>query len=160
MEPRQLRDAFGHFPTGVAIVTTLSDGGPVGMTVSSFNTVSLDPPLVLFSLDRRSLGLPAFAAASRIGINVLAEGQDVLSSRFAARGGDKWAGTAWRPGAEGCPLIDGALVGFECALHGAHDGGDHLILVCRVLRAEVVGSDEPPLLFWRGGYRSLADLAA
>src|SRR6266542_1868219 len=132
--PDEFRKALGHFPTGVAVVTTRApDGLFQGMTVSSFNSVSLEPPLVLFSVARTVLSFSSWRAASTWGVSVLGETQDGLSTRFARSGGSKWSGIELITGATGVPLIPGALAHFECERYALHDGGDHLIFVGRVL---------------------------
>jgi flavin reductase (DIM6/NTAB) family NADH-FMN oxidoreductase RutF len=153
----ELRKALGVFPTGVAVVTArAADGLLQGMTVSSFNSVSLDPPLVLFSLARAALSFAAWAAASAWGISVLAETQDGLSTRFAQSGSAKWQGVEPIAGATGVPLIAGALAHFECARHALHDGGDHVIFIGRVLAlARSAGSASRPLVFCSGRYHQI-----
>jgi flavin reductase (DIM6/NTAB) family NADH-FMN oxidoreductase RutF len=148
---RDLRDALGRFPTGVTVVTTMTPRGPLGMTVNSFSSVSLDPPLVLWSPARKSSRFPAFEAASHFAIHILAEDQVGLARHFARNGG--FAGIAWEPGLGEAPLLPGATARLEC-LHAVHyDGGDHLIVVGEVLR--IVEHDRPPLLYHRGAYLGL-----
>lgn len=156
IDPRLLRQALGQFATGVAVVTAATaDGGRIGMTVSSFNSVSLDPPLVLFSIARNALSLPALRAAQGIGVNVLGHGQFGLSDRFARAGGDKWDAVEHHPGLHDVPLLADALATFECVPYARHDGGDHEIFVVRVLRMSAAG-DGHPLIFFRGRYHALA----
>ncbi|MBV9523661.1 MAG: flavin reductase family protein, partial [Alphaproteobacteria bacterium] len=141
--------------TGVTVITTRSAAGDlVGFTANSFSSVSLDPPLVLFSLNRQAQSLPIFESCAHFAVNILAEEQSELSSRFATAAHDKWDGVSITLGAGGCPLLDGAVAIFECAVHGMHDGGDHRIFIGRVLgmRAALEGK---PLLFCRGAYREL-----
>lgn len=153
---RQLRFALGEFATGVCIITARSHGGErVGVTMNSFNSVSIDPPLVLFSVDRRAHSLPVFEDARGIAINVLARSQALLSNRFARTRADKWDGISFADGFGGAPLIDGALAYFECRPYAAHDGGDHRIFVVEVLRHTVGREGDMPLLFFRGHYREL-----
>jgi len=155
-DQRAFRDALGHFATGVTVVTAPHpDGDPVAMTVSSFNAVSLDPPLVLFSVKRTALSLPVLLGARHFAISVLRGDQSDLSSRFAHAQGAKWAGLEPRRGATGCPLAGDGLATFECAPHAVHDGGDHLIVVGRVLNFEVATGGEP-LIFFRGAYHAIA----
>jgi len=153
----QFRKALGVFPTGVAVVAARApDGLLQGTTVSSFNSVSLDPPLVLFSLARTVLSLSAWQAANAWGISVLHETQDGLSTRFAQSGGGKWLGFEPIPGATGVPLIPGALAYFECERYALHDGGDHLIFVGRVLAlGRPSGSSSRPLIFFAGRYHQI-----
>jgi flavin reductase (DIM6/NTAB) family NADH-FMN oxidoreductase RutF len=126
------------------------------MTVSSFNSVSLDPPLVLFSVARTVLSFSTWQAASAWGISVLGEAQDGLSTRFARAGGGKWSGFEPMIGATGVPLIPGALAHFECERYALYDGGDHAILVGRVLAlGRPGGSILRPLVFFSGRYHQL-----
>lgn len=153
-DAQAFRLALGRFPTGVCIMTTLGGAGePVGLTVSSFNSVSLDPPLVLWSLQRRSPSLPVFRDAQRFAVSVLAEDQAALSNRFASRIPDRFAGVRTSPGSGGLPLIDGAAAHFECATWRHYDGGDHLIILGRVER--FAHWLRAPLVFACGYYESL-----
>lgn len=146
---RQLRDALGQFTTGVTIVTTVNaEGMPVGMTVSSFNSVSLTPPLVLWSLGQATSLYPVFLRCQHYAVHVLALEQEALARRFAARDGDRFAQVDWQPNAEGVPIIGGALAVFECALRHRYAGGDHLIVVGEVLRCQRLGGE--PLLYHAG----------
>ncbi len=146
---RALRNALGQFATGVTIVTAAVDGRPAtGLAVSSFNAVSLDPPLVLWSLRRASRSLPVLREARGFVVNVLGDHQHGLIARFAGGGHDRFEGVDWRSGRHGGPVIRGAIAHFECALHAEHDGGDHVILVGRVLAH--AAADGRPLVYWRG----------
>lgn len=155
VDPRALRNALGQFATGVVVVTAAAfDGGPVGVTMSSFNSVSLDPPLVLFSVDRRAFSLPIMRAAKGFAINVLGTDQQAMSDRFARAGEDKWKDVAHAAGIHGAPVLTGALASFECVPYARHDGGDHELFLVRVVRFTVHAGK--PLLFFGGRYRSLA----
>ena len=158
-DQRSFRDALGHFPTGVVVVTAPNPAGdPVAMTVSSFNAVSLDPPLVLFSVGRQALSLETLLGAEHFGISVLRGDQSELSGRFARARDEKWAGIEPLIGETGCPLVGPCLATFECVPHAVHDGGDHLIIVGRVLRFnKAPGGD--PLVFFRGGYHAITACA-
>ena len=146
---------MGRFATGVTVVTGLDwHGKPVGVTVNSFNSVSLEPALVLFSLDRKANSLEPFAGGEHFAVNVLGEHQTGLSRTFASQDLDKWSGVAWRPGRNACPLLPGVLAVFECTTQATHDGGDHVIFVGRVDHVEAMGSGRP-LLFFRGDYARL-----
>ncbi|OJY38910.1 MAG: hypothetical protein BGP06_04820 [Rhizobiales bacterium 65-9] len=157
-DARQLRNAFGSFATGVAIVTALSAGERIGATVSSFNSVSLAPPLVSFSIARNAKAFQAWESAPTFGVSILSTAQADLSTRFARSLGDKWTGVSLLPASRiDAPLVDGALMWFECEAYGRHDGGDHLILIGRVLAARRNCSANPaPLVFFGGAYRHLA----
>jgi 3-hydroxy-9,10-secoandrosta-1,3,5(10)-triene-9,17-dione monooxygenase reductase component len=151
---RQLRAALGTFATGVTIVTTTdADGLPVGVTASSFNSVSLDPPLILWSLAKSSLSYAAFAASGHFAVHVLADDQADLSARFARSQSDKWEGLEWRKGEEGSPLLNECLSLFECRTHAQYDGGDHVIFVGEVVGFEA--HDKDPLLFHAGRYAQI-----
>ncbi|MFO1106538.1 MAG: flavin reductase family protein [Amaricoccus sp.] len=151
---RGLRNALGRFATGVTVVTTRTEEGPLGITANSFASLSLDPALVLWSPARKSSRFPAFERAPFFAIHVLSAGQRALAERFA-RIGDDFAGIACADGREGTPLIEGSCARFECRHAAGHDGGDHLIVVGEVLGFSE--SDLPPLLYYRGGYAALAD---
>ena len=145
--PRDFRDALGRFATGITIVTIATCDGPMGFTANSFASVSLDPPLVLWSPARSSSRFPFYAAARHYAIHVLGAEQEDLSKRFA-RGGTGFDGLAHEQGVNGVPVIPGALARFDCVQVATHDGGDHLIIVGRVLRAEA--RDGQPLIFSQG----------
>ncbi|MEM6823974.1 MAG: flavin reductase family protein [Pseudomonadota bacterium] len=146
---RDLRDALGRFATGICVVTTHTDKGPLGITANSFASVSLDPPLVLWSPARASKRFSAFAATREFAIHVLGEDQDDVCRRFS-QGGWDFDGLDWQPGSDGTPLIEGCLARFECGLAAQHDGGDHLIIIGKV--GAVAYRDGAPLLFSGGGY--------
>jgi len=150
-----LRAALGQYATGVAIATTLNgEGAPVGLTINSFASVSLDPPLILWSLGLGSALLPNFRDRGHFAINVLSAAQQPLADRFASRQPDKFSGLDWQPGADGVPLLPAALARFECRLEQAVPGGDHLILIGRVLGFD--RADGEPLIFFASRYRRLA----
>ncbi len=156
-DSREFRNALGGFVTGVTVVTTRApDGMPIGITANSFNSVSLDPPLVLFSLDRRAYSLAAFVAAQAFAIHVLADGQGELSRIFARALADKWTGIDFETWATGTPILVGALARFECRTHAIHEGGDHLIFVGEVLRFDH-RPEARPLAYFRGAYAKLAE---
>lgn len=140
------------FATGVTIVTVRSAAGELlGLTANSFNSVSLDPPLVLWSLSRDSLSLDAFSTGSHYAINVLSAQQQALAMQFAAPLGDRWAGVAWRAGVAGAPLIEGAVAHFECFNKSRYVEGDHVIFVGQVERCTHVPG-AAPLLFHGGRF--------
>jgi flavin reductase (DIM6/NTAB) family NADH-FMN oxidoreductase RutF len=140
------------FATGVTIVTARSaDGQLVGLTANSFNSVSLQPPLVLWSLARTAASLAAFATGSHYAINVLAADQKTLAERFAARGVDRWAGVEHAPGVSGAPVLAGAAATFECFNRSRYEEGDHVIFVGEVERCGH-RAGVPPLLYHGGRF--------
>lgn len=157
VERRAFRDALGCFATGVTVATSVSpDGQLLGITANSFNSVSLDPPLVLFSIDRNAYSLDAFIAAGCFAINVLREDQRELSNNFARALADKWVGVHYELWQTGAPILTDALANFDCETHSTYDGGDHVIFVGRVIRMACAPSGKP-LVYFRGGYSRLAD---
>lgn len=153
----KFRQALGGFCTGVTVVTTeMPDGELLGVTASSFNSVSLEPPLVLFSLDRRAYSLAKYEQAGRFAVNVLSHDQSDLCMRFAKPGGQKWDGVAYEQWETGAPILDGCVSNFDCRTHALYDGGDHLIFVGRVLRLRTT-LDAEPMIFYRGGFHQLMD---
>lgn len=152
---RDFRDALGLFATGVAVITAEVDGNKLGVTVSSFNSVSLDPPLVLFSIARSAYGLPQWKAAKALAISILAEHQTELSNRFARSSGAKWDGLSGGRAANGAPLPPDVLLHFECRPYAVYEGGDHDIFVCEVTGYTNHHAGRLPLLFFSGRYRRL-----
>lgn len=152
----QFRSALGQFPTGVAVITALdAESRPLGITMSSFNSVSINPPLVLFSLDRRALSLEPMRQASHYAVNVLSKEQIELSNKFARAMEDKWENVAFETRHTGAPLLTGALAHFECKPYAHYDGGDHVIFVGEVV--SFTSSDHSaPLVFCRGRYAEIA----
>ena len=154
---RRLRDALGHVATGVVVATALTpEGVRLGMTLNSFASVSLEPPLVLFCIDRRARGLPYWLRVAGYAVNVLSARQSELANRFARPGVDKWRSVGFAPGLHGAPLLDRVCAHFECTAHDRLDGGDHVILVGRVER-HWSDPDSPALVFHRGRFTNLAD---
>lgn len=143
----RFRDALGRFVTGITVVTAESDLGPVGMTANSFASVSLDPPLVLWSPARASRRFGTFQAAEYFAIHVLSDRQEQISQGFA-RSGHAFDQLDWSRNEHGVPLIEGCLSRLECRRKAVHDGGDHAIVVGEVMRATTC--DGEPLLVWRG----------
>jgi flavin reductase (DIM6/NTAB) family NADH-FMN oxidoreductase RutF len=154
-DPRALRNAFGWFATGVAIVTTKVAGkDPIGITVNSFSSVSLDPPLVLWCLDKGSDTIDTFEACEAFTVNILSEDQKHLSNELAKSGDHSLAEVATSTGENGCPRIEEALAVFECELYARHDAGDHIILIGQI-KAFSSEQEGRPLVYHRGGYQAL-----
>jgi len=159
LSPNSLRDAFSSFATGVAVVSANTPMGPIGNTVSSFNTVSMEPPLVLFSLKRAARSFEAWQTADAFAVNVLTSEQADLSRRFAQQRLDKWEGVATRAGHYVCaPIIEGSLAVFECMVWARYDGGDHLIIVGQVQGWDRRPGRAGPLLFFGSDYHAVAPL--
>jgi flavin reductase (DIM6/NTAB) family NADH-FMN oxidoreductase RutF len=146
------RAALGMFATGVTIVTARTvEGALVGLTASSFNSVSLQPPLVLWSLSRTAGSMATFSNGRHYAINVLAADQQALAERFAMRGTDRWAGVGFTEGVSGAPLLDGAVASFECFNRSQYAEGDHIIFVGEVERCRH-RPNAPPLLYHGGRF--------
>ena len=153
-----LRACLGRWPTGVAVITTRDVAGTSrGLTVNSFSSVSLDPPLVLWSLARTSQSFTAFANCQAFAVNVLAFEQAALARRFAASGGDKFTGMTVEPGDHGAPRLAGCAAWLECRTTSVHDGGDHLVLIGRVLA--FAAEPRHPLVFCEGELRTVGERA-
>jgi len=151
---REFRNTLGHFATGVTCMTTLSPKGePVGITVSSFNSLSLDPPLILWSIAQYSASFACFQVGDPFAVNVLSAEQEPLATQFALAGGDKFGGVSVHEGLGGVPLIADCVVYLECTVEARYPGGDHDIIVGRVRRIFNIG--KAPLLFHVGALRTL-----
>jgi 3-hydroxy-9,10-secoandrosta-1,3,5(10)-triene-9,17-dione monooxygenase reductase component len=151
VDPRLMREVLGHFASGVTVVTADTEDGPIGFTCQSFSSLSLDPPLIAFAPARTSQTWPRLRDMGRFCVNVLAEGQDAVSQNFARSGGDKFAGVAWTPSPHGSPVLDDVVAWIDGELWAEYDGGDHTIVVARVLDLGA-HPERRPLLFHRGSY--------
>jgi flavin reductase (DIM6/NTAB) family NADH-FMN oxidoreductase RutF len=147
------RLAMSHFASGVTVVTTEHEGTPYGMTVASFASLSLRPPLVLICIEKSVKSHDAIAAAGQFGVSILAQSQTEISNRFASKIDEKFTGVAVRRGELGMPLIEGAICTLECRIHSELPGGDHTIFVGEVIHADT--ADAAPLLYFRSSYRDL-----
>ncbi len=145
------RRVMGHVPTGVAVVTALHDGLPAGLTVGSFTSVSLDPPLVSFTVDRAARSWPSIEAAGAFCVNLLAHDQVPLCRRFSSRETAKFRDLVWRPAASGSPVIDGVVAWIDCDTERVLEAGDHHLVIGRVRELDIARTVRP-LLFYRGGY--------
>lgn len=151
IDEARFRQVLGHFATGVTVVTGEDGAGPVGLSVNSFTSVSLDPPLVAFSVARRSTTWPRIRETGRFTVNILAADQEAVSRRFAAAGADRFEGLGWHPSPSGSPVLDGALAWIDATVEAEHDAGDHLMVIGLVSGLEVA-REGAPLVFYRGGY--------
>ena len=151
------RRTCARFATGITVVTTYDSARhPHGMTVNSFSSVSLDPPLVLVSIDLRNAILGHFLTTRSFAINILAEGQEDLSQRFSSAAENRFEGVAWRAGMAGVPILSGVLAHLECTVAQTFEAGDHVVLIGEVLHAEINPADDArPLVYFGSGYRRL-----
>lgn len=154
MDRIALRNNFGRFATGVCVVTVMDNGKPYGMTVNSFSSLSLDPPLLLWSIQKQSECFSMFHNAEKFAVNILAESDMDLSNHFARKQNHLMAEQDCVVGEEGLPLLPDALASFECHMWNRYEGGDHVILVGEVKAMRE--ADGAPLIFYSGGYHSLA----
>ncbi|TRX54987.1 flavin reductase family protein [Thalassomonas sp. M1454] len=155
IDPIQFRNALGKFPTGVTIVTTKFGDELIGMTISSFNSVSLDPPLILWSIDKGARSLPAFKEASNFAVHVLCEDQQEVSNLFARQGADKFANVELETGIGDVPMLKEYSARFQCQVEHQYEGGDHVIIVGRVLDFDAHDCKDP-LVFHSGRYAKIA----
>ncbi|MBB5159457.1 flavin reductase family protein [Saccharopolyspora phatthalungensis] len=153
------REVLGHFASGVTVITGITDDGPAGFTCQSFSSLSLDPPLVVVLPGKSSTSWPRIADTDRFCVNILADHQDQLSTRFARSGADKFADVAWTPSPLGQPVLDGACAWIDCHIEAIHPGGDHLIVVGAVEHLSAK-PDRQPLLFHRGAYARTSRLGS
>lgn len=153
MDDARFKEAMSRFASGVTVVTTEHDGTPYGMTVASFASLSLHPPLVLVCIEQSVKTHDAIRGSGRFGVSILGQSQADVSGRFASKSEDKFAGITTRRGEHGLPLIDGAICTLECRVQGELPGGDHTIFVGEVLDSET--SDGAPLVYYRSNYREI-----
>jgi len=151
VDPAVMRDVLGHFASGVTVVTAATGAGPIGFTCQSFSSLSLDPPLVAFAPARTSRTWPQLRGIGRFCVNVLAEGQDDVSQNFARSVTDKFEGVPWEPSPHGSPVLEEVVAWIDGELWAEYDGGDHTIVVARVLDLGA-HPDRRPLLYHRGAY--------
>jgi len=157
-DSRTFRDTLGQFLTGVTIVTAAAqDGTPLGLTVNSFTSVSLDPPLVLFCIDKKAGSHDGMVSAPGYAVHILGGDQADLSNRFAARGIDRFAGLTYTRGLYGAPILPGAMALLECRTVQRVDAGDHTILIGQVERLDPGNRTRKPLGYLRGRYTAVAD---
>ena len=157
VDSKEFRNTVGCFATGITVITTLeADGTPVGLTANSFTSLSLDPPMVLFCLDRKIQSFDAFIVGGGFGINILSAEQKEVSKRFAESGPEKWVGFEYDKGQNGCPILRGCLANLEGCVTSLFDGGDHVIVAGEVKNLVSSGLDVKPIIFYRGGYADLS----
>lgn len=150
------RSTMSYWPSGVSLVTSSDSEAAVGLTVSSFTSLSLDPPMVLVCVHNHSHSLKVIVQSGRFAVNILAEGQDDLSRRFATRlVEDKFRGVCWHQAATGAPILDDALAWLDCEVVNHFDGGDHQIIIGLVLATGAAAKDEWPLIYYRRSYQQL-----
>lgn len=156
VSPAVMREVLGHFVSGIVVITATGADGPLGFTCQSFASLSLDPPLVSFAAARSSTTWPRIRRVGAFCVNVLAADHADVSVGFARSGADKFDGVPWRQGPSGAPVLEGVSAWVDCALWAEHDGGDHTIVVGKVLD---LGADPSrlPLLYYRGRYGVTAD---
>ena len=147
----KFRQVLGHYPTGVVVVTAITDGVPAGLAIGSFSSVSLDPPLVAFFPGKSSSSWPLIEAAGSFCVNILGEDQEDICRVFASKGGDKFASIGWKPGRTGAPVINDVIAWIECTIERVDDAGDHWVVLGRVVDLDL-GHPGGPLVFFRGGY--------
>ena len=158
IDSTELRRCLGTFVTGVTVITALdADGQPEGITANSFSSLSLDPPLIVWSLRLNARSFTTFKNALRFAVNILAQDQVDISNRFASSGIKRFDGVSYVPGLGGVPLIDGCVSYLECSLEAAYPGGDHVLFVGRVERIQL--HDRQPLAYGSGGYLAVQSLA-
>jgi flavin reductase (DIM6/NTAB) family NADH-FMN oxidoreductase RutF len=156
IDKNELRRIMGHFATGVTIITTISKEGQMhGLTANAFTSVSLDPPLLLISVDKKAESYGSFEESKVFTVNILSDSQESLSRKFAVSGGNKFEGVGYRIGGNGAAILTDALAFVECRLYASFDGGDHTLHLGEIQEAET--REGKPLLFYRGGYRALSD---
>lgn len=154
IEAQELRRVLGHFATGVTVITTKDkEGAPNGLTANAFMSLSLNPPLVLISVDKGATCYSCFELQNGFTVNFLSEAQEEISRCFATKGADKFAGLNWHAGSNGAAIIEGSLGYVECKITQCHDGGDHTIVVGEIVNVSADG--DRPLLFFKGKYQRL-----
>jgi len=155
IDKSELRRVMGHFATGVTVITTRDESGrPFGLTANAVTSVSLTPPLILVCVDKTADTYPYFDRSRVFAVNILSDGQEGISRRFATTGIEKFEGIGYHRTETGCAVLDDAVGHMDCRIVDSYDAGDHTIYMGEVLSADA--NDVPPLLFYRGGYRKLA----
>ena len=155
-DPQLFRQALGHYASGITVIAGIAGDAPVGFTCQSFYSVSLEPPLVSFSVMRGSTSWPKIRETGAFSVSILSARQREVSNALARSGADKWSGVAWERTARGNPIIDGSLAWLDCALFEEYPAGDHSIVIGEVREMGPLDPDEghEPLIFFRGRYVS------
>ena len=153
-DDKQFRSVLGHFATGVTIITAMDGEEPVGMAANSFTSLSLDPPLILFCVAHTSSTWPRIEEAGTFAVNILGEDHEALSNLFAKKGAERFSQTPWRVGVSGAPVLEEAIAYLDCRFEAEYPGGDHKIIVGRVLDLDMREGSRP-LLFFKGGYERM-----
>lgn len=157
LDTREFRNALGRFATGVCVITAkVGDAKPFGMTINSFASVSLDPALILWSLQKNSDCFAAFENTKHFAVNILSHDQQAISNQYAKKNEHDLSEGSYRETDNGCVVLNDVVTSFECEISAVHEGGDHLILVGRVLAMNNQEEAREPLLFYAGKYRELA----
>ena len=157
IEPLSFREALGHYASGITVITSHTGDEPIGFTCQSFYSVSMNPPLVSFSVMRSSASYPKIREAGRFAVNILSGEQVGISNQFARRGTDKWHGIEWQESPLGNPVIADSLHWLDCEIHDEHVAGDHVIVIGEVKALDLQKAGiAQPLLYFKGQYRNLA----
>lgn len=160
IDSAEFRKVLGHFPTGVTVVATVHEGKAVGLAVGSFFSLSLDPPLVGFSVGKESNSWASIKAAGHFVVNVLSDSQVPVCNQFAGKGEDKFEGVDWTPAVStGGPRLDGCVAHIDCTLHQIVDAGDHDLVIGEVKALQVDRDEDGPLVFFKGGYYSVESMS-
>lgn len=156
IDPALFRSTVGRYASGITIITGHDDQGPVGFTCQSFYSVSVDPPLVSFSVMKTSSTYPRIRETGTFAVNILSRGQEAVSDQFARSGTDKWARLPVRSTDQGNPLLEGTLAWLDCQIWAEYDAGDHIIVIGRVMELGTTDGHHPaPLMYFEGKYRAL-----
>lgn len=158
LSTERMRQVMGSFCSGVTVITASTADGPVGFTCQSFTSLSMEPPLISFNPMKTSTSWPKIREVGKFAVNILADDQQHVSSSFARSGTDKFAGLEYSYSALGNPVIDGVIAWIDCTLFAEHEGGDHTIVISEVVNMNACDTSQP-LLFFRGKYAAVADLA-
>lgn len=158
MDSREFRNTLGHFATGITVITTINGGEKIGITANAFSSVSLEPPLILFCIDKKARSIDAFKKDRPFVVNILQQEQEAECWGFAKKGQDKFAGVNYTLSDEGVPVLQGNLGTIECHVDEIFEGGDHFIITGKVKQVSY-DEEKKPLLFFRGAIRNMEDLA-